>query len=57
MGFEEKRKEQLEKMPIIETRISKSKDGRFLIHKTVITDIKPVEYYKVVLEKESAEGE
>ena len=48
MGFEEKRAEQLRNMPIIETRISKSKDGRFLLHKTVITDIKPKDYYEKV---------
>ena len=40
---------QLNKMPIIESRIAKSKDGRFVIHKVVITDIKPVEYYEKVM--------
>jgi hypothetical protein len=34
--------------PIIETHISKSKDGKYIIHKTVITDIKPVAYYEKV---------
>ena len=50
MGLSNKREEQLKKMPHIESRITKSKDGKFLIHKTVITDIKPVEYYNVVIE-------
>ncbi|MDK2849955.1 MAG: hypothetical protein PWP03_204 [Candidatus Woesearchaeota archaeon] len=40
---------QINKMPIIESRIGKSKDGRFVIHKVVITDIKPVEYYEKVM--------
>jgi len=41
---------QLNKMPIVETRIATSKDGRFVIHKTIITDIKPREYYDKVME-------
>ncbi len=36
--------------PIIETNITLSKDGNFLIHKTTITNIKPVNYYKRILE-------
>ena len=36
--------------PILETHISTSKDGRYIIHKTVITDIKPVGYYEKVME-------
>ena len=36
--------------PIVESHISTSKDGRYLIHKTVITDIKPVKYYQKVME-------
>lgn len=42
--------EKLEKMPIIETHIGKSKDGRFVIHRTVITDIKDAKYYEKVLQ-------
>ncbi len=41
---------QLTKMPIIETKISRSKDGKYVIHKTEIVDIKPVEYWNKVLE-------
>lgn len=40
-----------ESKPILETHITKSKDGKYLIHKTVITDIKPVKYYEKVMEK------
>ena len=42
---------QLTKMPIIETKIVKSKDGKYIIHKTEIVDIKPVEYWDKVLEE------
>ena len=41
--------EQLSKQPIIESQISKSEDGKWLIHKTVITDIKPVAYFEKIL--------
>lgn len=52
--MEQKTQEQTEKgKPILETHISKSKDGKYIIHKTVITDIKPVTYYQKVLEEPS----
>lgn len=35
--------------PIMETSVKLSKDGRFIIHKTTITDIKPVTYFKKVI--------
>ena len=38
------------KSPIVETQITKSKDGKWIIHKTIITDIKAVGYYNKVLE-------
>lgn len=41
--------EQLNKMPIIETSISLSKSGEFVIHRTVITDIKPKKYFDELL--------
>lgn len=41
---------QLSKQPILETSIGKSEDGKWIIFKTVITDIKPVSYYEKVLE-------
>ncbi len=43
---------QLMNMPIVETKISLSKDGKYVIHKTIITDIKPKEYYDKVLSQE-----
>ena len=42
--------EKLLKMPYIECKYSKSKDGKFLIHKTIITDIKPITYMAKVIE-------
>lgn len=41
--------DQLNKQPVLETSISKSEDGKWLIHKTIITDIKPVSYFEKVL--------
>ncbi len=41
--------EQLSRQPILESSISKSEDGKWIIHKTVITDIKPVSYFEKVL--------
>ena len=40
-----------ERHPILDTSISKSKDGKWIIHKTTITDIKSANYYEKVLEK------
>jgi hypothetical protein len=47
--------EGLKKMPYIETRIEKSKDGKFVIHKTTITHVRPVAYYEAMLN--SGEGD
>ena len=55
MEFSEKRLEQIKNMPIVESKVSKSKDGKFVIHKTIITDIKPTTYYDAVLEKAQEE--
>jgi len=38
--------------PIVEAQISKSKDGKWIIHRTIITDIKPVGYFQAVLREE-----
>lgn len=49
--FEELSPKQIEKvarMPIIETRVSLSKDRRYVIHRTEIVDIKPTEYWNKV---------
>jgi len=55
MGLSNKKEDQLRKMPLIESKLRKSKDGRLLIHQTVITNIKPVNYYKAVLDAPAEE--
>ena len=57
MGLTNVKEEQLRKMPIVEARVFKSKSGKFMVHKTVITDIKPLEYYNDVLEGPVAQTE
>ena len=42
--------EQNQNKPIVETQITKSKDGKYILHITKIIDIKPVGYYAKVLE-------
>ncbi len=43
--------EQLNKQPVVETTLAQSADGKWIIHKTIITDIKPVSYMKKVMER------
>jgi hypothetical protein len=49
MGLSNKKEEQIRQMPLIKNKISRSKDGRFLIHRTEIVHIKPTAYYEAVL--------
>jgi hypothetical protein len=49
MGLSTKKEMHLKKMPIIESKITTSKNGRFLIHRTIITHIMPTDYYRAVL--------
>jgi len=41
--------EQLSRQPVLETQVVKSQDGKWIVHKTIITDIKPVAYFVKVL--------
>ena len=41
--------EQLSKQPIIESVLNVSEDGKWIIHRTMITDIKPRSYFEKVL--------
>jgi len=43
-----------ERAPILETQVIKSKDGRWLIHKTIVTDIRSIKYFEKVLGSSSA---
>jgi hypothetical protein len=52
MGLTNKKEEQLKRMPAIESRFQKSKDGRFLIHRTTITTIRPIAYFEKVIQSE-----
>ena len=55
MALTAKQETKVKDMPLIETKISKSKDGKYLLHKTVITTIRPLAYYEAVLaDKEAA---
>jgi len=48
--FSDVKIEQLNKQPIIENVISMSEDKKWLMHRTIITDIKPISYFEKVLE-------
>ncbi|MFH1210620.1 MAG: hypothetical protein V1645_01770 [archaeon] len=50
MTLTTKKIEQLKRQPIIETVIKKSEDGEWVLHQTIITDIKPISYFERVLE-------
>jgi hypothetical protein len=50
MGLTNKKEKQLRQMPIIRNTIRKSKDGKYLIHKVIITTIKPMAYYKAIMD-------
>lgn len=49
MGLSNKKEQQLKKMPIIQSRIKASRNGRYIIQQTVITNVKPIEYYNAIL--------
>jgi len=49
MELTEKKIEQLLKQPIIESQVRKSKDGQWVIHRTIMTDIKPIKYLERVM--------
>lgn len=51
----EKKEQQLKSMPTLNTKITKSKDGKFLIHKTEIVTIRPVAYFEAILNSEEIE--
>ena len=45
-----KKEEQLKKMPRIESHIFKSKDNKWLVQKTTISTVRPVQYYQKILD-------
>ncbi|MBU0980858.1 MAG: hypothetical protein KJ709_08705 [Nanoarchaeota archaeon] len=50
MKLSEKKVAQLKKMPMIESKVFKTPDSRFVVHKTIISQVKPVEYYQAILD-------
>ncbi|MFH1133868.1 MAG: hypothetical protein V1735_05220 [Nanoarchaeota archaeon] len=53
----EKKLEQLKRMPLIESKIFKTPDSRFIVHRTIISQVKPVEYYQAIIDNPSFDGE
>jgi hypothetical protein len=51
MNQDRQEKKQYNNAPITECTISRSKDGKYILHRTVITHSKPVQYYPKVLAK------
>jgi hypothetical protein len=49
MELSAKKIEQLNRQPIVETSVMRSEDGKWVVHKTTITDIKSVSYFEKVL--------
>ncbi len=54
MSLSEKKLEQLKKQPIVESKVFKSQDGKYIVHRTSIINIKPVEYYKSIMTREDS---
>jgi len=52
MTLTEKQEKQFKNMPIVKSVVFKSEDGKFVVHRTTLTDIKPVKYYDEVLKAE-----
>jgi len=46
MEISQKKLEALNRQPIVETSIRRSDDGKWVIHKTTITEIMPATYYQ-----------
>ena len=44
--------QELNEQPVVETFMYLSQDGKWFVHKTMITDIKSVNYLKRVIENE-----
>ena len=55
--YEEQNKEKLAKMPHIESKVFKSKSGDYMVHRTVITDIRPTSYYEKAMDGEAGDVE
>ena len=57
MGLTDKKIEQLKKMPLIQTRIRRLKESNLILHQTIISDVRPIEYYEAVVDKNNTKVE
>ncbi|MFH1408637.1 MAG: hypothetical protein ABIH34_01910 [Nanoarchaeota archaeon] len=46
----EKKLEQLKKMPLIESKVFKTPDNKYIVHRTIISQVKPVEYFQAIID-------
>ncbi len=51
----EKRLSKWKRMPLIKTRVRRIKDSNLVLHETIISDIKPLEYYEALVNNEDGE--
>jgi len=51
----EKRLSKWKRMPLIKTRVRRIKDSNLVLHETIISDIKPLEYYEALVNNENGE--
>lgn len=47
--------EQLKKIPLIETKIKRLRGTNLVLHQTIISDIRPVEYYEAIVDNKIEE--
>ncbi len=57
MQLSKRKTEHLKKMPLIKTRIRRIKDSNLILHQTIISDIKPIEYYEAIVDKKEEKFE
>jgi hypothetical protein len=53
MNLTEKKVQQLKRMPLIQTRIRRLKDSSLILHQTIISDVRPIEYYEAVVDRKN----
>jgi hypothetical protein len=53
MDLTKKKIEQLKKMPLMQTKIRRLKDSNLILHQTIISDLRPIEYYEAVVDKKN----
>ena len=57
MNLSDKKVEQLKKMPLIQTKIRRLKESNLILHQTIISDLRPIEYYEAVVDKSNEKME